>query len=558
MSRPSHSNEPASLQSLLKKANSIKILNEDNLAYIESKRGPRFINHRQYSSQPKPSSISSLLSSSSSSSSSSALISTESTSTELERIALPKKSKISHDSDIIDADNALNFLLTVKKNDYRDLEDILASWTYNGEELRKEKIAFDDFIDRTLERYNDLWRLHRKYEALLNKYSQVLNDQFESRHATEVLLHNMELLQAAIGEVYVATIDMIDRSEMDNTILSFMEEMSHEIKNLQSEAPELELQYDFQASSLGDTKENNILKFDEWDKMEYKYTLSHHEAEVCALEPYVIDGKQYLASAGFDHEIKLCDLSSRAVTATLTGHRSAIFSLVSFESNGVPILASGSWDWTIKLWDLSNNHCIHTLTGHFEGINTLAKYEKNDKVILISGSKDYSIKLWDMDKYSLITSLRGHRGSVRSLCVYYDEGRPYLASGSCDSTIKIWGLNSNRLIRTLDDGMIRIWSLVIMDHDDEKLLVSADSKGTIKLWNLKKYKCIATYDPYENPLKHIVLKDQRVSLETPGNNTLITSIRTDLSSNGMKAFINGDQSCLVVGYGNGDIKLWMN
>ena len=48
---------------------------------------------------------------------------------------------------------------------------MVASWKCNGEALTKEKIAFNEFIDLTLEDYNDLIRLHDVYNNLLEKYS---------------------------------------------------------------------------------------------------------------------------------------------------------------------------------------------------------------------------------------------------------------------------------------------------------------------------------------------------------------------------------------------------
>jgi WD40 repeat protein len=61
------------------------------------------------------------------------------------------------------------------------------------------------------------------------------------------------------------------------------------------------------------------------------------------------DGKT-LASASFDHQVKLWDVETKKNTMTLSGHEGFVAS-VAFSPDGQR-LASGGWDYQIKLWDL--------------------------------------------------------------------------------------------------------------------------------------------------------------------------------------------------------------
>lgn len=83
--------------------------------------------------------------------------------------------------------------------------------------------------------------------------------------------------------------------------------------------------------------------------------------------------RQIIASASYDHTIKLWDVSQLPATCkTLTGHGGAVVS-IAFSPDGKQ-LASGSEDDTIRLWDLSNIDkikCIDILKlpGPYESMN---------------------------------------------------------------------------------------------------------------------------------------------------------------------------------------------
>ena len=140
---------PDSLQTLLLKTHPICTINQENLTYIQSRKGQQVIIHHQCDLQTDPSP--------------------------------PKKLKThphtqttnSNDNDILN-DNLLKF---AHNSSTKNIDDIIASWRYKGEALTKEKIAFDNFIDLKLKDYIDLIQLHDAYNNLLEKYSRVLSNE---------------------------------------------------------------------------------------------------------------------------------------------------------------------------------------------------------------------------------------------------------------------------------------------------------------------------------------------------------------------------------------------
>ena len=183
---------PDSLQTLLCKFNAISTINQENLTYIQSCKGQQVIMHQQCDLQTD--------------------------------LSPAKKLKTNHhiqtaksnDNDSLNS----NLLKFAHNTSTKNIDDIIASWRYKGETLTKEKIAFDDFIDLKLKDYNDLIGLHGAYNNLLEKYSLVLSDERESRKAIDVLLCNMEVLQVAIGEIHMQTIDVVYTAKMKQSIQS--------------------------------------------------------------------------------------------------------------------------------------------------------------------------------------------------------------------------------------------------------------------------------------------------------------------------------------------------
>ena len=91
--------------------------------------------------------------------------------------------------------------------------------------------------------------------------------------------------------------------------------------------------------------QDNIIKV--WDNDENLFDLEGHERSVRSI--CQIENSNYIASASFDHTIKLWDLNSRSCINTLTEHKSSVINVI-YHSDGY--LVSCSNDQTIKVWNI--------------------------------------------------------------------------------------------------------------------------------------------------------------------------------------------------------------
>lgn len=408
-----------SIQTLIKKAFAIKNDIQQRLTEIQDRSGKQVITTHQYTLQLSPSSATS-----------------------------EKRTLENHLSDDIQHSFELDDLFVVADNpSTKTIDDAIESWRYKGEALGKEKIAVDDFIDRKLEGFRDVVRLHKDYERLLYRYSRFLAEDVESRMAVNILLSNLEILQDAIGEIHALTHDVPDEvdseedEDEDEDVESIMKSLSKSLKTLQSKVPDLKVDLQFQLPKKVQVNETTRIKLKGYE--------SEHVDGIHTLQPFESNEKEYLASVSYDATINIWDLSQSTLVTSLTGHTRCINTLTMFAKNGVQILVSGSSDSTIKLWDTSNNKNIQTLKGHDYGIRCLKVYENDGEMFLVSASDDTTIMIWDLVNCKNIAKLQGHESNVNILSVFYHDGKPYLASGSLDRTINIWSLSEYKLARTL-------------------------------------------------------------------------------------------------------------
>lgn len=295
--------------------------------------------------------------------------------------------------------------------------DVLASWRYSGEALMKEKIAIDIFIDRKLERYDDLVRLHDEYGKLLRLYPRVLADDPHCRLAVKGVLRNVKVLKVAIGEIREQLFAMCDymkgpkKDPPKNDPQKNYLQKNYLQKNSQAKSgwPEI-------AEKPYGTA---VVEFADCRAFTCKNVLTHHnrfwtqlENNVGRLQTYQKGNETILISADKLKMIKQWNLSKNSLVASLTVRNSLIAALVIFVRNGVHMLASGNRNEKINIWVLSSNTHVKTLdTGHLLFTASLTVYLKNSKNFLItSGLVDNLIKVWDADTYKVIKKL--------TMCVY--------------------------------------------------------------------------------------------------------------------------------------------
>jgi WD40 repeat protein len=181
-----------------------------------------------------------------------------------------------------------------------------------------------------------------------------------------------------------------------------------------------------------------------------------------------------LASASWDHTVRLWDVASGRELRTLRGHSLEV-GTVAFSSNG-QILASGSGDGTIRIWEVASGRELRTLKGHSGGVAAVA-FSPTAQV-LASGGPD-GIHLWDATDWSELPSF-GPATPVR--CVAFSPDGQMLAAGNDDHTIQLWDVGSGYALGALSGHSDAVNALAFSPKGH--LLASGSDDHTIKVWDV--------------------------------------------------------------------------
>ena len=128
MSLSNDIDSPDSLQLLLRKTRAIYIINKENIAHIEARKGQQIIVKHQYTVQTQPHAN--------------------------KKQKNKRSSNTNDDSDVFEL---------VHKATTKNVDDISAAWKYRGGPFTKEKNAIDGFIEQKLVGFDDLVRVNDAY-----------------------------------------------------------------------------------------------------------------------------------------------------------------------------------------------------------------------------------------------------------------------------------------------------------------------------------------------------------------------------------------------------------
>ena len=184
-------------------------------------------------------------------------------------------------------------------------------------------------------------------------------------------------------------------------------------------------------------------------------------ADVAAFGPYV-------ATAGYDNQIILWDVSQRrAIARSLHDH---LVNHCAFSSDG-RLIVSASSDYSARIWDVPSLRLKASLIGHNDDVD-MAAFSPDDKLVATC-ALDRTIRIFDLAGRCLKV-LRGHTGNIISLAWAHEGDR--LVSSSVDGTVREWNTATGAEIRCNDFNGVRTDTVAI---DAEGKIFAGDDKGRI-------------------------------------------------------------------------------
>jgi hypothetical protein len=160
---------------------------------------------------------------------------------------------------------------------------------------------------------------------------------------------------------------------------------------------------------------------------------------------------------------------------TLEGHKTHVLS-AAFSPDGQR-LASASWDHTVRVWDLANGKEVFTLKGHTDSVSVVA-YSPDGRFIA-SGSDDRTIRFWHAATGQDARVFRGHAGIVRGLAFSPDGQR--LVSASGDNTVKLWDTATGQEVLTLG-GLSGDWISVAFSPEGSRIALATSQDRKVRVW----------------------------------------------------------------------------
>ena len=201
-------------------------------------------------------------------------------------------------------------------------------------------------------------------------------------------------------------------------------------------------------------------------------TLRGHDDVVFSLA-FSPDGMQ-LASASFDHSVRLWDVKTHALLRDYHHHSDFVYA-VAFSPNGKQMV-SASKDRTVALFDVETGKGVFTFSGMEQDVMAVA-FHPDGKSVISSGF-EAGIHWWNPQTGEKIKTQAGHGIAVHELAFSQDGKR--IVSAGADRTVRSWDATAGTLVKVFPVGSVT-YSVAISQSG--KYVASGSFDGLVRLWD---------------------------------------------------------------------------
>ena len=186
---------------------------------------------------------------------------------------------------------------------------------------------------------------------------------------------------------------------------------------------------------------------------------------------------QWLATGGWDQQIRLWDIESGQCLASWAGHSGDINAVIFAEEGNY--LLSASWDCTIRCWDLSLGDCVKVIKSQSQPFEKIVITPEGQEVIATSKRK--TLTFWPLNKNRCRKTVRGHSKEIVALMMTPDGET--VITASWDETIRFWDRLTGDCFHTCHEHEGRIWAAALTP--DGQYLVTGGQDQQLRVWRSK-------------------------------------------------------------------------
>src|SRR5215469_16188110 len=209
------------------------------------------------------------------------------------------------------------------------------------------------------------------------------------------------------------------------------------------------------------------------------------------------DGKA-LASAGWDHTVRLWQPATGRELRRFTGHTSAVM-CAAFSPDGKKLVSGGNGGdpGNIRVWDVATGKERLSLQGHDGSVVYSVAVSPDGKTFASGGGGNgaATLTLWDLSAGKALRDLGGKGNGARAVA-FSPDGRvlaaaygslgwfgrpPAMRPLTVGSVVRLWDVRTGKLLHTLEGHGKGVCSLAFAP--DGTHLVSGSQDGTVRIWD---------------------------------------------------------------------------